>query len=89
MLLTWMIFIPLIGMILVLLVPSGRDNTARWLAFAVTLIPLLIAISLFTNYDNEHAGIQQGFSIPWIESFCISYHIGLDGLMIAGGAAAP
>ena len=82
MLLTWMIFIPLIGMVLVLLLPRGQDNTARWLTFAVTLIPLLIAVSLFTNYDNSEAGIQHELTIPWIESFGISYHIGLDGLSV-------
>ncbi len=82
MLLTWMIFIPLIGMILVLLIPRGQDNTARWITFAVTLIPLLIAVSLFINYDRGTAGIQQEFSVPWIESFGINYHVGLDGLSV-------
>ena len=82
MLLTWMIFIPLIGTILVLLIPRGQDNTVRWITFAVTLIPLLIAVSLFMNYDRGTAGIQQEFSVPWIESFGINYHVGLDGLSV-------
>ena len=54
MLLTWMIFIPLIGTILVLLIPRGQDNTVRWITFAVTLIPLLIAVSLFINYEQKY-----------------------------------
>ena len=82
MLLTWMIFIPLIGMVLVLLLPRDQDNAARWLTFAITLLPLLIAVFLFTNYDNSEAGIQHELTIPWIESFGISYHIGLDGLSV-------
>jgi len=47
MLLTSMIFIPLVGMIVVLLVPRDLEDAAKWIAFMVTLIPLFLAVLLY------------------------------------------
>ena len=47
MLLTSMIFIPLVGAIIVLLVPRDREDAAKWIAFMVTLIPLFLAVLLY------------------------------------------
>ncbi|MEE2617521.1 MAG: proton-conducting transporter membrane subunit, partial [Candidatus Poribacteria bacterium] len=82
MLLTSMIFIPLVGMIVVLLVPRDREDAAKWIAFLVTLIPLFLAVLLYLQYDPTSAELQERVETSWIEAFNIKYHTGVDGLSV-------
>ncbi|HHZ90678.1 TPA: NADH-quinone oxidoreductase subunit M, partial [Candidatus Poribacteria bacterium] len=82
MLLTSMIFIPLVGMIVVLLVPRDREDAAKWIAFMVTLIPLFLAVLLYFQYDPTSAELQERVETSWIEAFNIKYHTGVDGLSV-------
>ena len=57
-LLTYMTFIPLLGAVVVLCLPSRRARTLiRWTAVALTVPPLLLAIWLFVNFDRRHGGL--------------------------------
>ncbi len=78
MLLSLMIFIPLLGMIAVLLLPRESEELIK----RVTLIPLALAVYLFISYDRSTAGTQYVVNAPWIDAFNIQYHIGIDGLSV-------
>lgn len=82
MLLTSMIFIPLVGAIIVLLVPRDREDAAKWIAFMVTLIPLFLAVLLYLQYDPTSVEIQEVVETSWIKAFNIRYHTGVDGLSV-------
>ena len=89
MLLTAMIFIPLVGMIIVLLLPQENENQIKWVALGVTVLPLLLAVILFVAYDRTEApydqsdlGIQFEYDTIWISVFDIHYHVGVDGLSV-------
>lgn len=80
--LTWLTFLPILGMIFILLVPSGRDegskqvsNTIiRWIAVVVTFIQLVLAIIVMFAYNNTLSGVNELSSfqfvekIPWIKA---------------------
>lgn len=80
--LTWLTFLPILGMIFILLVPSGKDegskqvsNTIiRWIAVIVTLIQLILAIIVMFAYNNTLSGVNELSSfqfvekIPWIKA---------------------
>ena len=82
MLLTAMIFIPLIGMIIVLLLPRENENQIKWVTLGVTILPLLLAAYLFIGYDRADSGMQFEYDTVWISAFNIHYHVGVDGLSV-------
>lgn len=82
MLLSLMIFIPLLGMIVVLLLPRESEELTKRVTLLFTLIPLALAVALFISYDRSAAGTQYVVNVPWIEAFNIQYHVGIDGLSV-------
>ena len=82
MLLSLMIFVPLLGMIAVLLLPRESEELVKRVTLLFTLIPLALAVALFVSYDRSTAGTQYVVDVPWIQAFNIQYHIGIDGLSV-------
>ena len=80
--LTWMIFLPLIGAIVVLCLPRNAANLIRGTATFFTIPPLAMAVWLFQNFDRTTNEMQFVTKIPWIPSFNIQYFIGVDGISI-------
>jgi NADH-quinone oxidoreductase subunit M len=80
--LTYMTFIPIAGMFVVLCLPGKAHNLIRWTAALVTVPPLLMAVWLFVNFDRAQAGFQLMEHHKWIPSFNIEYFVGVDGISI-------
>jgi proton-translocating NADH-quinone oxidoreductase chain M len=80
--LSWMLFTPLIGSIVVYLFGRNRENdkSVKWMAFAVSLVPLLINIGLLTQFEWSVSEMQFYEEHTWIEVFGIGYALGIDGL---------
>src|SRR5262247_2113219 len=81
--LTYMTFIPVAGMVFVLLLPSKSPNLIRWVSAAFTVPPLLMACWLFANFDSAKPGLQFVEKAPWIPVYNIQYFVGVDGLIIS------
>ena len=87
-LLSWLIFSPLLGLALLWLWPRGREEGLRWLALAVTLVPLALAAKLLAEFDPGFTRVQgnDGYQfvqhLVWIRAFNVEYHVGVDGLSI-------
>jgi NADH-quinone oxidoreductase subunit M len=81
--LTLLTFVPVTGAAVILCVPSEQKNTIRWLALLTTGICLLLAMWLFNAFDRANPAMQFVVQMPWIPSFHIEYHIGLDGLSVS------
>jgi NADH-quinone oxidoreductase subunit M len=77
--LTFLIFAPLVGAVVALLLPGAQ---ARWIALGTGVIVLLAAIPLFWAYDPVAAPFQNEAQIPWIPEWGIYYRIGLDGISL-------
>src|SRR5687768_7126306 len=86
--LSTLIFVPLIGAVLVALLPDGEDGRlAKWVSLLVSLVPLGIAVYLAATYQGATAGgepqqqvYQFGEILPWITVLGIEYKLGLDGI---------
>jgi len=87
--LSWMIFFPLIGAGVILLLPSSKSTWIKWTAVVATLPPLVWAVQLFMAFQRDFPGEQlKQFQFTegpytWIESFNISYFLGVDGISIS------
>src|SRR5688572_8479229 len=95
--LTWIVFLPLIGMGLILFLPKGAVHAAKGVSLAATFVSLVLATKLYfvdfvTNQGpadfaaaraTDILGCQFVQKLPWIESIGATYHVGVDGLSIA------
>lgn len=74
-LLTAITFLPLLGMIVVLLIPSGKDeaskatslNLFRWVTAGTTFLQLILALVLYSNFDFSLSGVNQAETFQFIE----------------------
>jgi NADH-quinone oxidoreductase subunit M len=94
--LSWMTFLPVLGMVVVLMLPKGRPGLTRWTALAVTLVQVALAAVLFGYFDRSLAGISsQGTmqfvekarwidvqGVSWFGRVHIEYLLGIDGLSV-------
>ncbi|OGQ13547.1 MAG: oxidoreductase [Deltaproteobacteria bacterium RIFCSPHIGHO2_02_FULL_40_11] len=81
-LLSWMIFLPVIGMLVISVLPNAKKEAMKWVASGFTLLPLLLGIALFLNFDRQEAGLQFMEQYSWIPTFNIHYFVGADGLSV-------
>jgi NADH-quinone oxidoreductase subunit M len=80
--LSWIIFFPMIGFFLILLVPRRYPVLMKVIALAATIPPLWWAASLFVRFDRLDGGFQYVEKLPWITAFNINYFLGIDGISI-------
>ena len=76
MILSLMIFIPLIGMGVILCLPRDNHNLIRWTAAATTMVPLILCVFLFMNFDRANPAVQFVLKKEWIGAFKIHYYVG-------------
>src|SRR5881227_3391993 len=81
-LLTLMIFIPLLGMVVVLGLPSRAHDAIRWTATAFSVPPLVLAVVLLARFVPGAQGFQFVHRATWIPAFNIDYFVGADGISI-------
>src|SRR5439155_649506 len=79
--LTLMIFIPLVGMAVVLALPSRAHDVIRWTSTLFSAPPLLLAVRVLHGFRPD-AGFQLVHRGPWIDAFNIEYFVGVDGISI-------
>jgi NADH-quinone oxidoreductase subunit M len=87
-LLTWMIFVPLLGALIILLLPAAQVQLMRWLALLTAMVPMIMAVYLYQHYDRSFSmasgnyGLQFIQHAVWIPSFNVEYFVGVDGISI-------
>lgn len=92
--LTLLLAIPLVGAILIALLPD-RGKTMQWGALAITLLTFLATLHLpaHFNYAAAPASFQFEQNLSWIPNPAIRYHLGVDGLsmwlVVLTGLLAP
>ena len=75
----FLVWFPLVGMALTLAAPEGR---AKHVALAVATLEFVLSIPLWFTFDQGIGGFQMTSVTPWIESWGISYALGIDGITV-------
>ena len=78
---TWLLAIPAISALVVLLLPRGWEKTIKRFSIGAMLVELVISIRLILA-DYSDAGYHFVEQVAWVESFGISYKVGIDGLSL-------
>src|SRR5690606_5584616 len=82
-LLSLLVWLPIIGGSLVLLLVNARPQAARWTGLAFAAATLAASIPLFTGFDFANPGMQFVEQHAWIPAYDIQYHLGADGISVA------
>jgi NADH-quinone oxidoreductase subunit M len=75
--------IPLVGSVVLALLPKGRDALAKQLALLFALVTLAVTIAMALQFKPDAVEpFQFVESHPWIPQFGISYAVGVDGIAL-------
>ena len=79
-LLSIVIWLPILGGLLTMAVGDERSELARRVALAASILTFVFSVPLYTAFDTGTAAMQFVERAPWIETFNIYYHLGIDGI---------
>lgn len=79
--LTILAVVPLLGSVIVVLLPKSRPALAKQLALAISLVTLVLTVLMALQFNGASSDpFQFVESYPWIPAFGISYSVGVDGI---------
>ncbi len=79
-LLSWIVFTPLIGAFLCLLIPKSKTEGFKWTAAIFTGANLLLGLVLFMRFHPADPGFQLVENHAWIPQIGVHYIFGTDGI---------
>lgn len=84
--LTFLVFFPVVGAIVVATLPQRQERQAKWMALAITGVLLGVSLVVFGMFDRGEEGLQLTERFRWIRAenagFDIQYFLGIDGLSL-------
>jgi NADH-quinone oxidoreductase subunit M len=80
--LTLITFIPLVGAIIVALIPGNREREIKWFSVLISLIPLVLSIIVWVLYSATGGGMQFVEEAVWIPTLNAYYRLGVDGISL-------
>ncbi len=81
-LLSLVIFCPLVGIVLLLLVPSRSHDTIKGVSLVISIVTMTLSFVVWAQFDDVASGMQFEQNLPWVDSFGINYHLGIDGISL-------
>lgn len=81
-LLTVLVFLPAAGALLITVLPRRRPEYMKLVAMLTSVGVGAVSLWTLRNFDSHSGGFQFVSRHPWIESWGISWHLGLDGISL-------
>src|SRR5438270_235480 len=82
---TFTVFLPLLGAIVIALWPQRRQPDARWIAAAFTLAAFVLSLIALVSFDRGSSDFQLLDRVPWVNglgAFRLQYLVGVDGISL-------
>jgi NADH-quinone oxidoreductase subunit M len=80
--LSFTIWLPIIGAVLVLVSGDRRAEISRWIALVTSIVTFGVSLALYTGFDATTAQMQFVEKSPWIPLLNINYYLGVDGISV-------
>ncbi len=83
--LTTIIFLPIVGLVIIALLPKPQPRTIKLAALVATLASFALSIAIFCIFDRSAGAIGQiqfEEKLSWIPAINAFYHLGVDGLSL-------
>jgi NADH-quinone oxidoreductase subunit M len=81
--LTAAVFLPLVGALVVLLIPRSQETLHKVVALVTSLAVLAVGVALIANFNYDNSGeLQFLVDQTWIEVINSRYIVGMDGISL-------
>ncbi len=80
--LSTLIFLPVFGAAVVLLVKRAQESLIKWVTLTVSTVAFILSVPLFTSFDKSTHLMQFVERHQWIPSWGITYYVGIDGISV-------
>jgi NADH-quinone oxidoreductase subunit M len=80
-LLSWIIFLPVVGVVALMVVPRLSNAASRGIAMIVLLADFVLSLRLLQGFEAV-AGMQFVERVDWLPAYGISYWLGVDGISL-------
>ena len=77
---SWILLAPVAAGCALFFIPPGRTEWLKRVSLAGVTVSLALGAWVFLGYDSGRAGFQFEDKVPWIPSWGISFHTGVDGI---------
>jgi NADH-quinone oxidoreductase subunit M len=77
-----MMLLPILGTLLIAVIPTEQTLRIKQAALATTLLVAITGVLTWFNFDSSNTAFQFVQSAEWIPSFGINYAVGVDGLSL-------
>ncbi|HBT46304.1 MAG TPA: NADH-quinone oxidoreductase subunit M [Peptococcaceae bacterium] len=81
-LLTSILLAPVIGLILILIIPEREQLLIKITAAVATFVALALSVYAYVAYDQQLGGMQFLEDRVWVPAFGINYSLGVDGISL-------
>ena len=81
-LLSLIVFSPLVGALIVQLLPEEPVRVPRIAAFVVSLVPFVLALLMLAQFDPSVGTLQLRERVAWIPQLGVDYAMGVDGFSL-------
>jgi NADH-quinone oxidoreductase subunit M len=77
-------FFPLLGVLVLALLPASQKDTLRWAALATSLITFALSLVMLSQFDAADPGFQLSMIAPWFNlgPAQVQYSLGVDGISL-------
>ena len=76
-------FLPLLGAIIIMLVPKRSTLAVKLIANIVVLLDFILSVPLFFYFQQDTWKFQFIEKVPWIDAIGVNYMVGMDGVSLA------
>ena len=74
--------LPLVGALVIVLMPRDKDRAIRGLGIAVTGVAFVLATAIAIGFDYGTDGLQYVLDVSWIAAIGARFHVGIDGISL-------
>jgi NADH-quinone oxidoreductase subunit M len=74
--------VPLVGALIVALLPKRSPDLAKQVALATSLVVLVLTIVMCARFEPDGPRFQFTYAHDWIASFGVQYAVGADGIAL-------
>ncbi len=86
MILSTLVFVPILGMIIVMFLPKDKFDLIKWTSVVISLVPMIASFWLtwdyFFNFSGSAAMAYVEGPFDWIPSLNVQYYLGVDGISV-------
>ena len=77
-----LLFLPLLGVGLILLLPADRVETQKIVGLSASCATLVASLGVYTQFNSATPKYQMVTTFPYLQEYGINFILGIDGISI-------